>query len=152
MTFKENNKTRGERTQREMLEFIRQYLYEHGYPPSRKEIGDGVGLRSTSSVQKYIDRMLADRILETDAEAGAPRALRIPGMRYVNTELTILDRYLESERIRIVEQLCPYDIPWLACEMGEERLMDKDCMDECEQCWRLPLKPGKEQDRVEERP
>lgn len=151
MIFKENNKARGERTRGEMLEFIRQYLYEHGYPPSRKEIGDGVGLKSTSSVQSHIDRMLTDGMLETDDEAGTPRALRVPGMRYVDTELTILDRYLESERIRIVEQLCPYDIPWLAREMGEERLMDKDCMNECEQCWRLPLKPGKAQDGVEDR-
>ena len=146
MTFKENNKVRGERTRGEMLEFIRQYLCEHGYPPSRKEIGDGVGLRSTSSVQQHIDRMLADGILETDVEAGSPRALRIPGMRYVNTELTIMDRYLESERKRIMEELCPYDVPWLAREMGEERLVDKDCMNECEQCWGLPLKPEKAQE------
>lgn len=147
----EDNIKRGERTRRDILEYIKQYIKQHSYPPCRREIGDGVGLKSTSSVQSHIDRMLADGMLETDDEAGTPRALRVPGMRYVDTELTILDRYLESERIRIVEQLCPYDIPWLAREMGEERLMDKDCMNECEQCWRLPLKPGKAQDGVEDR-
>lgn len=59
---------------------------------------------------------------------------------------TILDRYLESERKRIMEEMCPYDVPWLAREMGEERLMDKWCPAECEQCWGLPLKPEKEQE------
>ena len=141
MTFKENNKVRGERTRGEMLEFIRQYLCEHGYPPSRREIGDGVGLRSTSSVQKHIDRMLADGILETDAGTGSARALRVPGMRYVDTEPTILDRYLESERIRIVQELCPDDVPWLVREMGERWRVNECCQDGCEKCWGLPLKP-----------
>lgn len=140
MTCKENNKVRGERIRGEMLEFIRQYLYEHGYPPSRKEIADGVGLRSTSSVQSHIERMLAEGMLETDVEEGSPRALRIPGMRYVDTELTILDRYLESERIRIVQELCPDDVPWLVREMGERWRVNECCQDGCEKCWGLPLK------------
>lgn len=139
MTCKENNKVRGERTRGEMLEFIRQYLYEHGYPPSRKEIADGVGLRSTSSVQSHIERMLAEGMLETDVEEGSPRALRIPGMRYVDTELTILDRYLESERIRIIEQLCPYDIPWLVRAVGKEQFEGMRCQQDCEKCWKIRL-------------
>lgn len=139
MTFKENNKVRGERIRGEMLEFIRQYLYEHGYPPSRKEIADGVGLRSTSSVQSHIERMLAEGMLETDVEEGSPRALRIPGMRYVDTELTILDRYLESERIRIIEQLCPYDIPWLVRAVGKEQFEGMRCQQDCEKCWKIRL-------------
>lgn len=139
MTFKENNKVRGERTRGEMLEFIRQYLYEHGYPPSRKEIADGVGLRSTSSVQSHIERMLADGMLETDDEKGSPRALRIPGMRYADTELTILDWYLESERIRIIEQLCPYDIPWLVRAVGKEQFEGMRCQQDCEKCWKIRL-------------
>ena len=137
-----DEKGRSAKIRQGILEFMKQYILQHNYPPCRREIGDGVGLRSTSSVQSHINRMLADGMLETDDKACTPRALRVPGMRFVNTEQTILDRYLESERIRIVEQLCPYDIPWLAREMGEERLMDKNCMNECEQCWRLPLKPG----------
>lgn len=139
MTCKENNKVRGERIRGEMLEFIRQYLYEHGYPPSRKEIADGVGLRSTSSVQSHIERMLAEGMLETDVEEGSPRALRIPGMRYVDTELTILDRYLEPERIRIMEQLCPYDIPWLVRAVGKEQFEGMRCQQDCEKCWKIRL-------------
>lgn len=137
----ENNAIHGEKVRQDILEYIKQYIRQHSYPPSRREIGDGVGLKSTASVQNHINRMLSEGILETDVEAGSPRALRIPGMRYVNTEQTILDRYLESERKRIMEEMCPYDAPWLAREMGEERLMDKNCMNECEKCWGLPLNP-----------
>lgn len=64
----------------------------------------------------------------------------------LNSGKTILDRYLESERKRIMEEMCPYDVPWLEREMGEERLMDKRCPIECEKCWGLPLKPEEELD------
>ena len=36
--------------QRKVLEAIREWMREHGYPPSVREIGDAVGLTSTSSV------------------------------------------------------------------------------------------------------
>lgn len=141
MNVKEK-KEHSAKIRQDIMEYMKQYIQQHGYPPSRKEIGECVGLRAKSSVKSHIDRMLADGMLETDAGAASSRALRVPGMQIVSREMTVLDRYMESERIRIVEQLCPYDIPWLVREMGEERLMDKNCMNECEQCWKLPLKPG----------
>lgn len=135
----EDNIKRGEKIRKDILEYIKQYIRQHSYPPSRREIGDGVGLRSTSSVQSHIDRMLADGILETDVEAGSPRALRVPGMRIVSQEMTVLDRYLESEKVRIVEQLCPYDIPWLVREVGPEQFEGRQCQDDCEECWKVRL-------------
>ena len=77
------NKVRGERTRQDILKYIKRYIQQHGYPPSRREIGDGVGLNSTSSVQRQIDRMLADGMLETDADGNSPRAFRVPGMKFV---------------------------------------------------------------------
>ncbi|MEI1256005.1 hypothetical protein V8Q34_14800 [Blautia sp. JLR.GB0024] len=135
----EDNNKRGERVRQDILEFIKQYIQQHGYPPNYREIGDGVGLKSSASVQSHISRMLADGILETDADAGAVRALRVPGMRYINTEQTILDRYLESEKARIVEQLCPYDIPWLVRAVGKEQFEGMRCQQDCEKCWRIRL-------------
>lgn len=137
---------RGEKVRQDILEYIMQYIRQHGYPPSRKEIGNGVGLKSTSSVQSHIDKMLADGMLETDAEAGSPRALRVPGMQLVSQGMTVLDRYLKSERVRIVEQLCPYDIPWLVRAVGKERLESMDCQNDCEKCWRIRLERGKAHD------
>lgn len=37
-----------------ILEFIRSYVERHGYPPSIREIGAAVGLRSTASVARYL--------------------------------------------------------------------------------------------------
>ena len=127
----ENNAIHGEKVRQDILEYIKQYIRQHSYPPSRREIGDGVGLKSTASVQSHINRMLSEGILETDVEAGSPRALRVPGMRIVDQEQTVLDKYLESEKARIVEQLCPYDIPWLVRAVGEEQFRDKNCQKEC---------------------
>lgn len=36
--------------QTEILEFVRRYMHEHAYPPTVREIGDGVGISSTSVV------------------------------------------------------------------------------------------------------
>ena len=66
-----------------ILGFIVGYLEEHGYPPTVREIGDGVGLKSKSSVHAHLTRMIADGVLETDAQERSPRAIRVPGYRFV---------------------------------------------------------------------
>lgn len=134
-----DKKGHSEKIRQDILEYMKQYIQQHSYPPSRREIGDGVGLKSTSSVQSHIDRMLADGMLETDDEAGTPRALRVPGMQIVSREMTVLDRYMESERVRIVEQLCPYDIPWLVHEAGTQQFEGRQCQNDCEKCWNVRL-------------
>lgn len=141
----EDNIKRGERTRRDILEYIKQYIRQHSYPPSRREIGEAVGLKSTASVQSHINRMLSEGILETDVEAGSPRALRVPGMRIVDQEQTVLDKYLESEKARIVEQLCPYDIPWLVRAVGKERFDGMHCQQDCEKCWKIRLESKNEE-------
>ncbi|SDP00707.1 repressor LexA [Actinopolyspora xinjiangensis] len=40
--------------QRRILAAIRDWVLEHGYSPSTREIGDAVGLRSSSSVSKHL--------------------------------------------------------------------------------------------------
>ena len=66
----------------EILRYITDYLQEHGYAPSVREIAGGVGLKSPSSVHRYLVEMINEGILETDAEAGTPRAIRISGWKY----------------------------------------------------------------------
>lgn len=46
--------------QGQILEYIREYVRDHAYPPSVREIGDGVGITSTSVVD-YNLRVLAKR-------------------------------------------------------------------------------------------
>lgn len=62
-----------------ILNYIKTYIWEHGYPPSVREIGIGVALKSTSSAQAHIKKLIELGELETDAGIAYPRALRIPG-------------------------------------------------------------------------
>lgn len=60
--------------QRDLLEALHRLRAQHGYAPSIRELGDAVGLASTSSVHRHV-RVLAQRGLVEHRE-GAPRTLR----------------------------------------------------------------------------
>lgn len=62
--------------------YIVDYLEEHGYPPSIREIADGVGVRTASTVHHHLCTMFERGVLETDAKPGASRAIRVPGYRF----------------------------------------------------------------------
>jgi repressor LexA len=70
-------------TKKWIIEFIRLYIKQHGYPPCVREIAAGVGLKSTSTVHVHLKALIEKGYLETDAEFGSPRALRVPGMDWV---------------------------------------------------------------------
>ncbi len=73
-------------TKKQILDYITDYLSEHGYSPTTREIGDGVGLNSTSTVNNHVRKMLESGMLETDTEGCSPRALRVPGMKFVRKD------------------------------------------------------------------
>ena len=56
--------------QRAILTVIRTSLDEHGYPPSIREIGDAVGLSSTSSVHAQLETLEARGYLRRDGAKG----------------------------------------------------------------------------------
>lgn len=70
-------------TRKWIYEFIKKYINQHGYPPCVREITLGVGLKSTSTVHMHLKSLIKDGYIETDAEVGTPRAIRIPGMKWV---------------------------------------------------------------------
>lgn len=87
MVTREELNTHGKKVRERILNMIVQYIQAHGYPPSFREIGASVGLKSTSSVKEHIDKMLIDGMLETDAtEGNSPRALRVPGYKFVKED------------------------------------------------------------------
>ena len=43
--------------QTEILEFIREKILANGYPPSVREIGEAVDLKSTATVHGYLSRL-----------------------------------------------------------------------------------------------
>lgn len=70
----------------EIKQAIILYIEKHGYAPTIREIGDMVGLSSTSSVHNHLIRMIAIGELETDDEIGSHKAIRVPGYKIVKTE------------------------------------------------------------------
>lgn len=77
------NTEKGDETRRRILDFIIEYTTLHCYPPTIREIMEGVGLKSTSSTWLHINKMLASGMLETDIEEPIVRALRVPGYQFV---------------------------------------------------------------------
>jgi SOS-response transcriptional repressor LexA len=61
--------------QARVLTFVRQFIHEHSWPPTRKEIADALGFKSSNGAQEHLQR-LADRGVITLIE-GAARGIRI---------------------------------------------------------------------------
>jgi len=71
---------------RKIVRVIEESMRSRGYSPSMREIGDAVGLASTSSVSHQLSVLQAKGYL--DREPGRPRTmvLRLPGQGDVSTE------------------------------------------------------------------
>jgi len=65
-----------ERQQR-ILVAIRDWVVEHGYSPSTRQIGDAVGLRSTSSVSKHLTALEDKGFLRRSASVTRPIDVRV---------------------------------------------------------------------------
>jgi repressor LexA len=61
--------------QRQVLDFIKEQVREKGYPPSVREIGDAVGLRSSSTVHGHLKRLESKGYIRRDPTK--PRAIEI---------------------------------------------------------------------------
>lgn len=101
-------RTRGD-TQGRILEFIRQEVQEKGYPPSVREIGEAVGLKSTSTVHGHLRRLEQKGLLVRDAMK--PRAMGL-----VEDD--------QQEQVRLIPMLGPVAAgsPILAEEDASETL------------------------------
>jgi repressor LexA len=91
--------------QRKVLQVIRESVQRRGYPPSMREIGEAVGLTSTSSVSYQLSTLQSKGYLRRDA--GRPRTVevRLPGHSPVRPDQ-------ESEAAAPVPEMMPGgDIP-----------------------------------------
>lgn len=79
-------KKRGMEMKEKILNFIISYIEIHCYPPTVREIANGVGLKSTNSVLNNMKQLQMLGLLETDAPVkGASRAIRVVGYKFVKT-------------------------------------------------------------------
>jgi len=61
--------------QQEILDFLKNEILSKGYPPSVREIGEAVGLKSTSTVHGHLGRLEKKGIIRRDPTK--PRAIEI---------------------------------------------------------------------------
>lgn len=77
---------KGIETRRTIMSVIIEYISQHGYPPTVREISELTGLKSTSSVSNHVKRLIREGRLETDGGFSSPRAFRVPGYKFTKTE------------------------------------------------------------------
>jgi repressor LexA len=65
--------------QRAILEYLHEYVEQHGYPPTVREIGEAVGLRSPSTVHAHLAQLERAGVLRRDPTK--PRALELTDRR-----------------------------------------------------------------------
>src|SRR3989442_13268488 len=65
--------------QRRILEFIRKTVQERGYPPTVREIGEAVGLTSSSSVHAQLANLQRRGLIKRDPSKPRAMELRGPG-------------------------------------------------------------------------
>jgi repressor LexA len=61
--------------QRAILDYLREFVDEHGYPPTVREIGEAVGLRSPSTVHAHLAQLERAGLLRRDPTK--PRAIEL---------------------------------------------------------------------------
>ncbi|HEY6789340.1 MAG TPA: transcriptional repressor LexA, partial [Trebonia sp.] len=91
--------------QRKVLQVIRDSVQKRGYPPSMREIGEAVGLTSTSSVSYQLSTLQKKGYLHRDV--GRPRTVevRLPGHSPIRPEGR------EGEAIEAEPVQTSFDIP-----------------------------------------
>ena len=101
--------------QREILDFIRAEIHRRGFPPSVREIGDAVGLSSSSTVHSHLAALEAKGLLRRDP--AKPRALEV--LDYRDTERGV--DYESVQAVPLVGQVAA-GAPILAAENIEATL------------------------------
>lgn len=66
-----------------ILTAITDYIQLNGYPPTIREIGARIDMKSTSSVYRQLQLMDAAGMIEL---GNGPRAIYVPGWQFVRTE------------------------------------------------------------------
>ena len=75
--------------QRRVLQVIRESVQRRGYPPSMREIGEAVGLTSTSSVSYQLSTLQSKGYLRRDPNRPRAVEVRLPGKPPVQAEAAV---------------------------------------------------------------
>ncbi len=100
--------------QRAILDYVHEYVEQNGYPPTVREIGEAVGLRSPSTVHAHLAQLERAGMLRRDPTK--PRALELTDRRRAEEP-----EHAEMRRLPLVGQIAAGG-PLLAEENVEEEI------------------------------
>lgn len=92
--------------QRDLLEFVSQYMQKNGYAPTLAEICDGLGLRSPATVHEHIQNLIIKGVLKkTD---GTRRGIEVVDQKILGwvpsaVELPLIGRIAAGQPIEAIE-------------------------------------------------
>jgi repressor LexA len=102
--------------QQEIWQYLAEYVDEHGYPPTVREIGDAVGLASPSTVHAHLANLERAGFLRRDPTK--PRAIELVGRRKAEAQAAART---ETPRLPLVGQIAAGG-PLLAEEAIEDEI------------------------------
>ena len=98
------------RRQREIYDFIRRFVDEHGYSPSLEEIGAAFGLSSVATVHKHVQHLVEKRLLRKGRNrARSVELVEPPGAAPVS--LPLLGAIAAGSPIEAVEVAETIEVP-----------------------------------------
>ena len=130
--------------QQDILEFIKDEVKSKGYPPSVREIGEAVGLASSSTVHGHLARLeskglirrdptkpRAIEILDVDEAAQIPRnkVVNVPVVGKVTAGLPITAIENVEEYFPLPESLAPADEQVFMLEIMGESMIEAGILD-----------------------
>ncbi|MEH7305295.1 transcriptional repressor LexA [Neobacillus drentensis] len=130
--------------QQDILDFIKSEVKSKGYPPSVREIGEAVGLASSSTVHGHLARLeskglirrdptkpRAIEILEADVAAHIPRnaVVNVPVVGKVTAGLPITAIENVEEYFPLPESLAPADEQVFMLEIMGESMIEAGILD-----------------------
>ncbi|MDR7236424.1 transcriptional repressor LexA [Neobacillus drentensis] len=130
--------------QQDILDFIKSEVKSKGYPPSVREIGEAVGLASSSTVHGHLARLeskglirrdptkpRAIEILEADVAAHIPRnaVVNVPVVGKVTAGLPITAIENVEEFFPLPERLAPADEQVFMLEIMGESMIEAGILD-----------------------
>jgi len=92
--------------QRDLLEFVSQFMQKHGYAPTLAEICDGLGLRSPATVHEHIQNLMEKGVLKRTE--GVRRGIEVIDQRaigWVSTavELPLVGKIAAGQPIEAID-------------------------------------------------
>lgn len=92
--------------QRDLLQFVSQFMQKNGYAPTLAEICDGLGLRSPATVHEHISNLIKKGVLKKTE--GVRRGIEVIDQRAIGwvpsaVELPLVGRIAAGEPIEAIE-------------------------------------------------